>query len=39
MLIGALCTRITHTIMPLVAETKVLLVIATSAGQDFVDAS
>ncbi len=38
-LIGALCTPVTHAIMPLMAQEKVPLVIATSAGQDFVDAS
>ena len=38
-LIGALCTPVTHAIMPVMAEAKVPLVIATSAGQDFVDAS
>ncbi len=38
-LIGALCTPVTHAIMPLVQGAKVPLVIATSAGQDFVDAS
>ncbi len=38
-LIGALCTPVTRAIMPVVAEAKVPLVIATSAGQDFVDAS
>jgi branched-chain amino acid transport system substrate-binding protein len=38
-LIGALCTPVTHAIMPLVAEAKLPLIIATSAGQDFVDAS
>jgi branched-chain amino acid transport system substrate-binding protein len=38
-LIGALCTPVTHAIMPVVAEAKVPLLIATSAGQDFVDAS
>ncbi|HEY4140485.1 MAG TPA: ABC transporter substrate-binding protein [Pseudolabrys sp.] len=38
-LIGALATPVTHAIMPLVAEAKVSLLIATSAGQDFVDAS
>src|SRR5580692_9788726 len=38
-LIGALCTPVTHAIMPLVADAKIPLVIATSAGQDFVDAS
>jgi ABC-type branched-subunit amino acid transport system substrate-binding protein len=38
-LIGALCTPVTHAIMPVVVEAKIPLVIATSAGQDFVDAS
>ena len=38
-IIGALCTPVTHAIMPLVQEAKVPLIIATSAGQDFVDAS
>lgn len=38
-IIGALCTPVTHAIMPIMAEAKVPLVIATSAGQDFVDAS
>ncbi len=38
-LIGALCTPVTHAIMPLIEQAKVPLVIATSAGQDFVDAS
>jgi len=38
-LIGALCTPMTHAIMPVVQAAKVPLVIATSAGQDFVDAS
>jgi len=38
-IIGALCTPVTHAIMPTVADAKVPLVIATSAGQDFVDAS
>jgi len=38
-LIGALCTPVTHAIMPVVLAAKVPLVIATSAGQDFVDAS
>jgi branched-chain amino acid transport system substrate-binding protein len=37
--IGALCTPVTHAIMPMMAEAKVPLVIATSAGQDFVDES
>jgi len=38
-IIGALCTPVTHAIMPVMAQAKVPLVIATSAGQDFVDAS
>jgi branched-chain amino acid transport system substrate-binding protein len=38
-LIGALCTPVTHAIMPVVQAARVPLVIATSAGQDFVDAS
>jgi branched-chain amino acid transport system substrate-binding protein len=38
-IIGALCTPVTHAIIPMMAEAKVPLVIATSAGQDFVDAS
>ena len=37
--IGALCTPVTHAIMPMMEQAKVPLVIATSAGQDFVDAS
>ena len=37
--IGALCTPVTHAIMPMMQGAKVPLVIATSAGQDFVDAS
>jgi branched-chain amino acid transport system substrate-binding protein len=37
--IGALCTPVTHVIMPMMQQAKVPLVIATSAGQDFVDAS
>jgi branched-chain amino acid transport system substrate-binding protein len=37
--IGALCTPVTHAIMPVMQEAKVPLLIATSAGQDFVDAS
>jgi branched-chain amino acid transport system substrate-binding protein len=37
--IGALCTPVTHAIEPLIKDEKVPLVIATSAGQDFVDAS
>lgn len=38
-LIGALCTPVTHAIQPLVLTARVPLIIATSAGQDFVDAS
>jgi branched-chain amino acid transport system substrate-binding protein len=38
-IIGALCTPVTHAIMPVMQQAKVPLVIATSAGQDFVDAS
>jgi branched-chain amino acid transport system substrate-binding protein len=38
-LIGAQCTPVTRAIMPVVQAAKVPLVIATSAGQDFVDAS
>jgi branched-chain amino acid transport system substrate-binding protein len=38
-IIGALCTPVTHAIMPIMQQAKVPLVIATSAGQDFVDAS
>ena len=38
-IIGALCTPVTHAIQPVVREAKVPLLIATSAGQDFVDAS
>src|ERR1700735_3413376 len=38
-IIGALCTPVTHAIMPIMQEAKVPLVIATSAGQDLVDAS
>jgi branched-chain amino acid transport system substrate-binding protein len=37
--IGALCTPVTHAIMPVMQQAKVPLIIATSAGQDFVDAS
>jgi branched-chain amino acid transport system substrate-binding protein len=37
--IGALCTPVTHAIMPMLEKDKIPLVIATSAGQDFVDAS
>ncbi len=38
-IIGALATRVTKAIMPVVAEAKVPLVIDISAGQDLVDAS
>lgn len=38
-LIGALCTPVTHAIQPVVQQAKIPLIIATSAGQDFVDAS
>ena len=38
-IIGALCTPVTHAILPVIAEARIPLVIATSAGQDFVDAS
>jgi branched-chain amino acid transport system substrate-binding protein len=38
-IIGALCTPVTHAIMPVLQDAKVPLIIATSAGQDFVDAS
>jgi ABC-type branched-subunit amino acid transport system substrate-binding protein len=38
-IIGALCTPVTHAIEPMVQAAKLPLVIATSAGQDFVDAS
>jgi branched-chain amino acid transport system substrate-binding protein len=38
-IIGALCTPVTHAIEPVVQAGKVPLVIATSAGQDFVDRS
>lgn len=38
-IIGALCTPVTHAIEPVVQAAKIPLVIATSAGQDFVDAS
>jgi branched-chain amino acid transport system substrate-binding protein len=38
-IIGALCTPVTHAIMPVMEQAKVPLIIATSAGQDFVDAS
>ena len=37
-IIGALCTPVTHAIEPVVQAAKIPLVIATSAGQDFVDA-
>jgi branched-chain amino acid transport system substrate-binding protein len=38
-IIGALCTPVTRAIEPVVQAAKVPLVIATSAGQDFVDRS
>jgi branched-chain amino acid transport system substrate-binding protein len=38
-IIGALCTPVTRAIQPVVKDAKVPLIIATSAGQDFVDAS
>lgn len=38
-LIGALCTPVTHAIEPVVKAAEMPLLIATSAGQDFVDAS
>ena len=38
-IIGALCTPVTHAIEPVVQAAKIPLVIATSAGQDFVDRS
>jgi branched-chain amino acid transport system substrate-binding protein len=38
-IIGALCTPVTRAIQPVVQEAKIPLIIATSAGQDFVDAS
>jgi branched-chain amino acid transport system substrate-binding protein len=38
-IIGALCTPVTHAIEPVVQAAKVPLLIATSAGQDFVDRS
>ncbi|HEX3575171.1 MAG TPA: ABC transporter substrate-binding protein [Rhodopila sp.] len=38
-IIGALCTPVTHAIEPVVKAAKIPLIIATSAGQDFVDAS
>ena len=38
-IIGALCTPVTHAIMPVIQQAKIPLIIATSAGQDFVDAS
>src|ERR1700679_3934606 len=38
-IIGALCTPVTHAIQPVVQAAKIPLIIATSAGQDFVDAS
>lgn len=38
-IIGALCTPVTQAIEPVVQAAKIPLVIATSAGQDFVDRS
>lgn len=38
-IIGALCTPVTHAIEPVMQAAKVPLLIATSAGQDFVDRS
>ncbi len=38
-IIGALCTPVTRAIEPVVQAAKIPLVIATSAGQDFVDRS
>src|SRR6202789_4416794 len=38
-IIGALCTPVTHAIEPVVQAAKIPLLIATSAGQDFVDRS
>jgi branched-chain amino acid transport system substrate-binding protein len=38
-IIGALCTPVTRAIEPVVRDAKIPLVIATSAGQDFVDRS
>ncbi len=35
--IGALCTPVTRAILPVMAEAKVPLIIATSAGHEFVD--
>ncbi len=37
--IGALCTPVTRAILPVMAEAKVPLIIATSAGQEFVEAA
>jgi branched-chain amino acid transport system substrate-binding protein len=37
--LGALATRVTHAIMPVILEAKIPLIIEISAGQDFVDAS
>jgi ABC-type branched-subunit amino acid transport system substrate-binding protein len=39
LIIGALATPVTKAIEPVVAEAKIPLLIATSAGQDFVDRS
>ena len=38
-IIGALCTPVTRAIEPVMRDAKIPLVIATSAGQDFVDRS
>jgi branched-chain amino acid transport system substrate-binding protein len=38
-ILGALATRVTHAIMPVIQEAKIPLIIEISAGQDFVDAS
>jgi branched-chain amino acid transport system substrate-binding protein len=38
-IIGALCTPVTKAIEPVVKDAKIPLIIATSAGQDFVDRS
>jgi branched-chain amino acid transport system substrate-binding protein len=38
-ILGALATRVTHAIMPVIQEAKIPLIIEISAGQDFVDES
>jgi branched-chain amino acid transport system substrate-binding protein len=38
-IIGALCTPVTRAIEPVVRDAKIPLVIATSAGEDFVNSS